>query len=250
MAAHSGEDYSVEGCVGLTVHLPGFNRCRVTFPELAGRGVTPQRWAHDRSLWSRSELSPAVTRRLAAVSTPTPCSANSDGAVSDMSPVRPWSMVLISVLRLLIRLARFPDHQIRRIGDRVRTLAGPHVCCLRHQSGLVPILEPDPDLLGGCEHQMTKLVQRLDALLTCRPTSHQQNPHLFDWPIPSLGCHRSHTRQRCSSRRNSIRRIRLSFSTTGLTVGTVNLNHHHAVVSEEPGQSDPPTTRCPQHQPE
>ena len=44
----------------------------MVLPDDAGIGVTPQRCAHDRSDLIRSGLSPAVTRRVAAPSGPTP----------------------------------------------------------------------------------------------------------------------------------------------------------------------------------
>ena len=47
------------------------------------------------------------------------------------------------------------DNHIGRIGDRVRTLIRPYPGGFGHQSGLIPVLETDPDRLGGCEHQMT-----------------------------------------------------------------------------------------------
>ena len=43
----------------------------MVLPDDAGIGVTPQRWANDRSDLIRSG-SPAVTRRVAAPSGPTP----------------------------------------------------------------------------------------------------------------------------------------------------------------------------------
>ena len=47
-------------------------RCPAFFPESAGTGDTPHRWAQAASEWSRSGLSPAATRSEAAVSGPTP----------------------------------------------------------------------------------------------------------------------------------------------------------------------------------
>src|ERR1019366_2455578 len=71
------------------------------FPESAGTGDTPHRWAQAASEWRRSGLSPAATRSEAAVSGPTPKRAMRSGAVarsrdsifsssSAISRSRPW----------------------------------------------------------------------------------------------------------------------------------------------------------------
>jgi hypothetical protein len=46
------------------------------------------------------------------------------------------------------------DHHIRGVGHRVRTLTRLHVCRLGDQTGLIPVLVSESDLLGCCEHQM------------------------------------------------------------------------------------------------
>ncbi len=51
---------------------PRSSLTRVTLPEEASMGATPQRWAQAASERIRPGLSPAVTRSVAAVSTPTP----------------------------------------------------------------------------------------------------------------------------------------------------------------------------------
>ena len=57
-------------------------RCPAFFPESAGTGDTPHRWAQAASEWSRSGLSPAATKSEAAVSGPTPKRASRSGAVA------------------------------------------------------------------------------------------------------------------------------------------------------------------------
>src|SRR6476661_10524839 len=49
---------------------PRFRRCRVTFPDDAGTGLTPHRAANPASDCSRSLLSPAVSSSCAADSYP------------------------------------------------------------------------------------------------------------------------------------------------------------------------------------
>ncbi len=64
------------------------------------------------------------------------------------------------------------DHCVGREGDRVATLTGPHRGGFGDETGLVTILEPGPDWFGCSQHQVAELVEGLDALLTCRTTSH------------------------------------------------------------------------------
>src|SRR5271165_4760507 len=67
---------------------PAFRRrWPAVFPEPAGMGATPHRWAQAASECSRPGLSPAATRRAAAVSGPTPKRAISSGAVAKSSVV-------------------------------------------------------------------------------------------------------------------------------------------------------------------
>ncbi|GGO21571.1 hypothetical protein GCM10011574_49090 [Microbispora bryophytorum] len=66
-------------------------RCRVVFPEEASMGLTPHSAAKAASLFSRSGSSPAVMRRQAAVSGPTPCRSSSRGAQSVTISVRAFS---------------------------------------------------------------------------------------------------------------------------------------------------------------
>ncbi len=46
-----------------------------------------------------------------------------------------------------------PNHDVRGVGNGVRSLAGPHRGGFGDQTGLVSVVEPDPDLLGSTEHQ-------------------------------------------------------------------------------------------------
>ena len=62
---------------------PRLSRWRVTLPEDAWIGDTPQRWAQAASERSRSGLSPAVMSREAAVSGPTPLRASRSGATGE-----------------------------------------------------------------------------------------------------------------------------------------------------------------------
>src|SRR5664280_690954 len=59
-----------------------WRRCPELRPESAGTGDTPHMWAQAASEWSRSGLSPAATRSVAAVSGPTPNRASRSGAVA------------------------------------------------------------------------------------------------------------------------------------------------------------------------
>ena len=69
--AHAGDHDPPEGVVGLAV-AAAVEAVSVVRPEDAWRGATPQRLAQAASLRSRLGLSPAATRRVAAVSGPTP----------------------------------------------------------------------------------------------------------------------------------------------------------------------------------
>ena len=55
-----------------TAKAPYMSRWRTTRPEEAGIGAVPHRCAKAASPWSRSGLSPALTRSCPATSTPTP----------------------------------------------------------------------------------------------------------------------------------------------------------------------------------
>jgi hypothetical protein len=72
------------------------------------------------------------------------------------------------VVEVLDATRQATDHDIGRIRDRVRTLAGPHRSRFGHQSGLVTIVEPCPDLIRAADDDLAELVQRLVALHPCR----------------------------------------------------------------------------------
>lgn len=64
---------------------PRLSRCRTVLPLEAGLGLVPQSAAKDRSLRSRSGLSPAAMSNAAAESGPTPGCSSSAGAVASTS---------------------------------------------------------------------------------------------------------------------------------------------------------------------
>ena len=64
---------------------PRLRRCRLVLPEEAGMGLTPHREAKAASEWRRSGLLPAVIRRAAAVSGPTPKMQTRAGAAVRVS---------------------------------------------------------------------------------------------------------------------------------------------------------------------
>jgi hypothetical protein len=69
--AQAGQDDGGERGVGLPV-AAAVEAAALVLPEDASMGLTPHSAAKDASLWSRSGLSPAATRRAAVVSGPTP----------------------------------------------------------------------------------------------------------------------------------------------------------------------------------
>ncbi len=71
------------------------------------------------------------------------------------------------VIKVLDATGETPDHRVRCEHDRVGTLTGPHRSSLRHESGLVTVLEPGPDLIRSTDHDLAELVQRLIALHAC-----------------------------------------------------------------------------------
>ena len=57
--------------------------------------------------------------------------------------------------------------------NRVRAFTGTYPGSLRYQTGLVTVLETDPDLARTRKDDLTQLIQRLVALHTCRTPSNQ-----------------------------------------------------------------------------
>src|ERR687897_647925 len=85
---------------------PRLSRQRVTLPDDAWMGATPHRCAHAASERNLPGLSPAATNKVAAVSTPTPCTSSRLGAVAATSGARSASMVASSSSRAKTRRPR------------------------------------------------------------------------------------------------------------------------------------------------
>ncbi len=87
---------------------------------------------------------------------------------------------------------------------------------------------------------MPELVQRLDTLLPCRTTGHQQHPHLLHRSVAPLRGHRRFTRQRCPGCRHRVGRVRLADLAALLPVGSIHLDGFDPDVGEEPRQAHSP----------
>src|ERR671918_704832 len=85
---------------------PRLSRQRVTLPDDAWMGATPHRCAHAASERNLPGLSPAATNKVAAVSTPTPCTSSRLGAVAATSGARSASTVASSSSRAKTRRPR------------------------------------------------------------------------------------------------------------------------------------------------
>ena len=77
---------------------PRLSRCRLVLPEDAGIGLAPHRAAKAASECSRSGLSPAAVRKVAAPSGPTPVIAVRAGAARSVSRRR-WVFIWLASLR-------------------------------------------------------------------------------------------------------------------------------------------------------
>lgn len=126
----------------------------MVLPELAGIGLTPHSAAKPASVVTRSGLSPAVTMRVAAVTTPMPWAASSAGAVSPIACRRLASMESISRSRSPHRVASCLRQRLvtactsvesplgrRRRNLSRRVLAGRGSYCSRTESGALTRIE-------------------------------------------------------------------------------------------------------------
>jgi hypothetical protein len=93
------------------------------------------------------------------------------------------------IVEILGALGETPDRHVRCELDLVGTLTEPHRSSLRHEAGLVTMLEPGTDLIRATDHDLAQLVQRLEPLHACRTTGDHQHSHLLQRAITPLRRH-------------------------------------------------------------
>jgi hypothetical protein len=122
------------------------------------------------------------------------------------------------IVEILGALGETPDRHVRCELDLVGTLTEPHRSSLRHEAGLVTMLEPGTDLIRATDHDLAQLVQRLEPLHACRTTGDHQHSHLLQRAITPLRRHAGFPRQRSPRSGLGVDRIRLLQPTAGLPI--------------------------------
>ena len=99
-------------------------------------------------------------------------------------------------------------------------------------------MEPGPDRLGGAQDQVTDLVQDFDAFIDCGSAGDHQHPDRFNVAVTMLCLAGCGSAQRSSSSGDGVDGVGLAVAASGLTVGSIDLDHSDAFaaqVSGEPG---------------
>ena len=216
---------------------PRSRRWRVTLPEDASIGATPQRWAQVASDRRRSGLSPAVTSRVAVVSMPTPKSSSILGAVVDQ-----LGEELVDARRFVLE-SKHPTSEGRpktpwwrkrpgRPEERGRMAA---VSATR--IGGRQAFQTASELVGGRVAELAHLVHCPQSGFTGRALGHEQRPNGLDVAVPGLGCAGGPAAQHGPSRLDGVGGIRLALRAPGLAVWTVDLHHLDARPCEEPTEA-------------
>jgi hypothetical protein len=132
-----------------------------TVPNDASIGDTPQKWAKSHSSRSRSGLSPAATRRVPAVTVPTPRRATSSGAVTATSGLKMALSSAKSTSSSKTHLARMRSAYFvpltAVVGSPGRSFVAPRTRRTQWSPELLA------QLLGAREQQGPHLVEGLDA---------------------------------------------------------------------------------------
>jgi hypothetical protein len=141
---------------------PRLSRCLVVFPDEASIGLEASSAAQDRSLPSRSGLSPAASSSPLAVSGPMPCAATSLGATARVIRRRRG----VEHGQFLVEIGDPPSKGAQRqLGDRhqVVPIAGPERGADSEPLPAAQTTQLGAQLLRCGDDQVTQLVEHLSS---------------------------------------------------------------------------------------
>ncbi len=200
-------------------------------------GATPHRWAQAASECSRSGLSPALTKRAAAVSGPTPKRASSSGAAASTSFSMRSSSSAISSSSPWIRRANEHSDALWAAITASPERDGRSLAASATSAATAQALQATTQLVGGGDHQMAHLGQRLDPGPSGRALGHDEDPDGLDGPVLGLRDALGPAAEGGPSRLDGVEGIGLATASALGPVGPVDLDHLDVCSAQVTGQA-------------